>query len=117
MNYYNSSDDNDLLDMISQDAVDALIGCNIPDNYPKRYNPLNYAEFKEVVSFLNVHYRKARNTKTQKSGSHGGIASHCQGKVWLIYYDALLHVEGNTELDVFAFLQLPLGRVGEVGWS
>jgi len=68
---------------------------------------LKYDELKEVSAYINAHYRRARNAKTQKSGSHGGIAAHCQGKIWLIYYDALLRVDGNMELDSFAFPQLP----------
>jgi len=105
-NYYNDKS-NDDLDKISPDAVNDLVGCDVPVDYPAKFDVLNYDELKEVSAYINVHYRKARNAKTQKSGSHGGIASHCQGKIWLIYYDALLRVDGNMELDSFAFPQLP----------
>jgi len=105
-NYYNDKS-NDDLDILSPDAVNDLIGCDVPVNYPASFDILDYDELKEVSAYINVHYRKARNAKTQKSGSHGGIAAHCQGKIWLIYYDALLRVDGNMELDSFAFPQLP----------
>ena len=100
-NYYNDTSNNDL-DIISLDAVNDLVGCDVPVDYPARFDILNYDELKEVSAYINVHYRKARNAKTQKS-----IAAHCQGKIWLIYYDALLRVDGNMELDCFAFPQLP----------
>lgn len=105
-NYYNDISNTDL-DIISPDAVNDLVGCDVPVDYPARFDILNYDEIKEVSAYINVHYRKARNAKTQKSGSHGGISAHCQGKIWLMYYDALLRVDGNMELDSFAFPQLP----------
>ena len=105
-NYYNDKTNKDL-DTISPDAVHELVGCDIPHDYPQKFDALSYCEFKDVSAYINVHYRKARNAKTQKSGSHGGIAAHCQGKIWLIYYDAMLRVDGNMELDCFAFPQLP----------
>ena len=105
-NYYNEIVNNDL-NLISPNVFDELVGKNVPSDYPSKFDKLTSSNFKEVVTYLNVHYRKARNMKTQKSGHHGGIAAHCQGKIWIVYYHALLQVEGNTELGCFAFPELP----------
>jgi len=93
-NYYNNKT-NDDLDIISPDAINDLVGCEVSVDYPASFDILNYNELKEVCAYINLHYWKACNAKTQKSGSHGRIAAHCQGKIWLIYYDALLCIDGN----------------------
>lgn len=106
VHYYNDEANNDLNELLPTGS-DALIGANVPHDTSYFFNVLKSGEFEQVVSYINAHYRTACNEKTQRTGNHGGFASYCHGKKWLIYYHALLSEEGNSDLNCFAFPTLP----------
>ena len=107
--YYNS--DEETLNEISPIVAHKLVGCDIPSDAGHNFDTLNPDEIKEVINYLNAHYRIARNAKTTKTGCHEGLAAHVRGKKWLLYYDYLLQEEPNADLGTFAFPTLPSGVV------
>ena len=107
--YYNSNEET--LDEIDPTIAHKLVGCDIPSDAGHYYDTLNPDEIKEVINYLNAHYRIARNSKTTLSGCHDGLAAHVRGKKWLLYYDYLLQEEPNADLGTFAFPTLPSGVV------
>ncbi len=83
-NFYNNGTNEDLNALLPV-GIDALVGTNMPDDYPYSFDALQSGEFEQVVNYINAHYRMARNEKTQKTGHHGTFASYSHGKKWLIY--------------------------------
>jgi hypothetical protein len=107
--YYNSEEER--LNEICPSVAYLLVGLGIPDDAGHYYDPLTAIEMKEATEYLNAQYRMARNAKSQKSGCHGGIAAHVNGKKWLLYYDHLLQEEKNADLSTYAFPLLPTNVV------
>ncbi len=107
--YYNSEEER--LNEICPSVAYLLVGLGIPDDAGHYYDPLTAIEMKEATEYLNAQYRMARNAKSQKSGYHGGIVVHVNGKKWLLYYDHLLQEEKNADLSTYAFPLLPTNVV------
>lgn len=110
-NYYND-DSNEDLNEISPDGADALVGHNVPDEIPYNFDrALTSEEFKELVLYLNAHYRTACNSKTTSTGKNSAFHTHCGNKTWLVYYHALLSHTKHNELGCFGFPELPAAVV------
>jgi hypothetical protein len=106
-NYYND-DSNEDLNEIFPDGNDDLVGLNIDADTPSVFDRcLTTEEFKELVMYLNAHYRTACNSKTTSTGKNSGFMSHCGDKYWLVYYHTLMSHTNHNELGCYGFPVLP----------
>ena len=109
--YYND-DSNEDLNELSPDGKDDLVGLSVDADIPSDFDrALTSGEFKELVLYLNAHYRTACNSKTTSTGKNSGFSAHCGAKPWLIYYRALLLSNDHQDLGCFGFPVLPEAAV------
>ena len=93
------------LELLSTATRNEITCHQVPPDVCNYVNKVTLEEFKELVSYINMHYRKVRS-KQKSSGFRKPVAYYCGGKLWLIYWHVCVKEIGDPCFNECAYVKL-----------